>query len=138
MRLRREYAIGFTVSSSPLQSLWTEGQNAASQESAAGTATGRRLWLSYRQQERDRRRRLVTDCYERAIDVFRREALPNELMTWEDGDIQPGLYTVAKRLVDHFVLDQCRQNLGMRGARPPSRIETSSLWTVSCEKMRQF
>ena len=44
--------------------------------------TGQRLRLHHQTQERARRRRLVADYYARAIDVFRREQLPNELMTW--------------------------------------------------------
>ena len=61
----------------PLQSLWTEEQEASLSGIGYATSTQDRG-------PRARRRRLVSDYYARAIDVFRREALPNELMTWQD------------------------------------------------------
>ena len=65
-----------------MQSLWTEDKEACL--ATTSQTTGQRLRQQHQTQERARRRRLVADYYARAIDVFRREALPNELMTWDD------------------------------------------------------
>ena len=70
------------------QSLWSEDNEVflppATTSGGGGLSTGQRLRQQHQAQERARRRRLVADHYARAIDVFRREALPNELMTWQD------------------------------------------------------
>ena len=68
------------------QSLWSEDNEAFPPPTTSlggGLSTGQRLRQQHQTQERARRRRLVADHYARAIDVFRREALPNELMTWQ-------------------------------------------------------